>query len=188
LGGFTYYVRPTSTLRNFTFIAILPSTAILSQQSAVPVYPSSDFNWTDGTSLSFSWFTSELQPGQERVYIVKYQIELPSTNPTSFIVEFLLFILAGIALGSVLTLGVPRVIQRMRTIGAVRIAGITQEEEVLLDVIRRKGGSCAQKELYTEFDMSQSRVSLTLTNLEQRGLIRRIREGRVNMVYIVEES
>ncbi|UCE09372.1 MAG: hypothetical protein JSW61_10390 [Candidatus Thorarchaeota archaeon] len=188
LGDFTYYTRPTSTLGNFTFIVSLPSTAILSQQSAVPVYPTSDFNWTDGTSLSFSWFTSELQPGQERVYIVKYQLELTSMTSSAFTVEILLFTLAGVALGSVLTIGVPKAIRRLRMIGPVRVAGITQEEEVLLDVIRRKGGSCAQKELYTEFDMSQSRVSLTLTNLEQRGLIRRIREGRVNMVYIVESS
>ncbi|MHA1959354.1 MAG: helix-turn-helix transcriptional regulator [Candidatus Thorarchaeota archaeon] len=186
-GVFTYYVRPNLAMANFTFTVNLPSAAILSEESAVPLYPSSDMNWTDGSSLSFSWITSELQPGQERVYIVKYQLESTSGSVNGIFIEPILFTLFGIALGGLLIVGVPKAANRLKTMGTIRIAGITQEEEALLDVIHRKGGSCAQKELYTEFDMSQSRVSLTLTNLEQRGLIRRIREGRVNMVYIVEE-
>ena len=65
--------------------------------------------------------------------------------------------------------------------------GVTSEEEEVLEVIRQKGGSCPQKDLYTEFDMSQAKVSLILNNLEERGLVRRFREGRENVVHIMED-
>ena len=54
-------------------------------------------------------------------------------------------------------------------------------------MIRQKGGSCPQKDLYTEFDMSQAKVSLILNNLEERDLVRRFREGRENVVHIMED-
>ena len=75
----------------------------------------------------------------------------------------------------------------MRRIGKVRFIGVTTEEEEVLEVIRQKGGSCPQKDLYTEFDKSQAKVSLILNNLEERGLVRRFREGRENVVHIMED-
>ena len=66
-------------------------------------------------------------------------------------------------------------------------SGLFYEEEEVLEVIRQKGGSCPQKDLYTEFDMSQAKVSLILNNLEERGLVRRFREGRENMIHLMED-
>jgi uncharacterized membrane protein len=82
----------------------------------------------------------------------------------------------------------PRVLQRIRQIGAVRFVGVTNEEEEILETIRRKGGSCSQKDLYTELAMSQSKISIVLTGLEERGLVRRFREGRENVIHIVEDQ
>jgi uncharacterized membrane protein len=93
----------------------------------------------------------------------------------------------GIIAGIVLALGGPKFYQRIRRIGTVRFVGVTTEEEEVLEVIRQKGGSCPQKDLYTEFDMSQAKVSIILNNLEERGLVRRFREGRENVVHIMEE-
>jgi uncharacterized membrane protein len=92
----------------------------------------------------------------------------------------------GVVAGLALALGGPRVIERLRHLGAVRYVGVTAEEEEVLATIREKGGSCTQKELYSQFDMSQSKMSLILTNLEQRGLIRRLKEGRENVVHLME--
>jgi hypothetical protein len=187
LAEFVYYIRPLTRLSNFTFTAILPPESILSQESVVPLFPDTNSNHTDGSSLAFTWFTSDLQPGQERVFIIKYQTPNYSAAPAqSFLVELVAIGIIGVLIGIVLTVFGPSIIYRIRRIGKVRFIGVTSEEEEVLEVIRQKGGSCPQKDLYTEFDMSQAKVSLILNNLEERGLVRRLREGRENVVHIME--
>jgi uncharacterized membrane protein len=105
----------------------------------------------------------------------------------SFLLESIVIAILGVLGGIVLTLGGPKAYERIKRIGSVKFVGVTSEEEEVLGVIRRKGGSCPQKDLYTEFDMSQAKVSLILNNLEERGLVRRFREGRENVVHIMED-
>jgi hypothetical protein len=187
LADFVYYIRPMTRFSNFTFTAVLPEEAILSQESVVPLFPDTDSNYTDGSSLAFTWFTEDLQPGQERVFIIKYQTPNYEAPPAeSFFIQSVIIGLVGILLGIILAIFGPRIIYRLRRIGKVRFIGVTSEEEEVLEVIRQKGGSCPQKDLYTEFDMSQAKVSLILNNLEERGLVRRLREGRENVVHIME--
>ncbi|MBY8998183.1 MAG: MarR family transcriptional regulator, partial [Candidatus Thorarchaeota archaeon] len=184
---FSFYIRPTTEMANFTFTAILPQDALLSRESVVPVFPAADSNFTDGASLAFVWFTDSLQIGQERVFIVKYQYPNAQPGPLgSFLFESILIAVLGVIAGIVLTMGGPKFYQRIKRIGTVRFVGVTSEEEEVLEVIRQKGGSCPQKDLYTEFDMSQAKVSLILNNLEERGLVRRFRDGRENVVHIME--
>jgi len=186
-GDFIFYIRPMTELANFTFTAILPQDALLSRESVVPLFPASDSNYTDGASLAFVWFTDSLQIGQERVFIVKYQYPNAQPGPLgSFLFEAIVIALLGIVSGIALTIGGPKIYQRIKRIGTIRFVGVTSEEEEVLEVIRQKGGSCPQKDLYTEFDMSQAKVSLILNNLEERGLVRRFREGRENVVHIME--
>jgi uncharacterized membrane protein len=186
-GDFIFYIRPVTEFANFTFTAILPQDALLSRESVVPIFPASVSNYTDGASLAFVWFTDSLQIGQERVFIVKYQYPNEQSGPLgSFLFEAILIAALGVMAGIVLTLGGPKFYQRVKRIGTVKFVGVTSEEEEILEVIRQKGGSCPQKDLYTEFDMSQAKVSLILNNLEERGLVRRFREGRENVVHIME--
>jgi hypothetical protein len=188
IGDFIIYIRPLTTYANLTFTAQLPQGAMLSDESLVPIYPDSDANYTDGSSISFVWAVASLQPGQERVFIIKYQTSNYASDViSSFLVESIIISLLGITAGIGLALGGPRLLYRLRRIGKVRFIGVTAEEEEILEVIRRKGGSCPQKDLYTEFEMSQAKVSLLLNNLEERGIVRRFREGRENVVHIMEE-
>jgi len=166
VGSFIYYIRPLTSLSNFTFTAILPSEAMLSQQSLGPLFPETDSNYTDGSSLAFVWFTESLEPGQERVFIIKYQTPNYEAAPVqSFLVQSIVIAFLGVLLGIVLAMFGPKVVYRLRRIGKVKFIGVTNEEEEVLEVIRQKGGSCPQKDLYTEFDMSQAKVSLILNNL-----------------------
>ncbi len=187
-GDFIFYIRPLTEIANFTFTAILPQDALLSRESVVPVYPAADSNFTNGDSIAFVWFTDSLQVGQENVYIIKYQYpNYQSGSLGLFFVESIIIAILGVIAGIALTLGGPKIYQRIKRIGAVKFVGVTSEEEEVLEVIRQKGGSCPQKDLYTEFDMSQAKVSLILNNLEERGLVRRFREGRENVVHIMED-
>ena len=185
---FTFYVRPMSEYANFTFTAILPQYAVLSRESVVPLFPAADSNYTDGTSLAFVWFIDSIQAGQEKAYIVKFQYLNASTAFIgSFLFEAIGIAILGLIGGSAITIGGPRLYHRIRRIGSVKLVGVTSEEEEVLEVIRRKGGSCPQKDLYTEFNMSQAKVSLILNNLEERGLVRRFKDGRENVVHIMED-
>ncbi|TFG96092.1 MarR family transcriptional regulator [Candidatus Thorarchaeota archaeon] len=187
IGDFIFYIRPATSLANFTFTAVLPAEAILSQESVAPIFPDTDGNYTDGSSLAFIWFTQSLHPGQERAFIIRYQTPNYAAAPVqSFFVQSIVIALLGVLLGIILAVFGPRILYRLRRIGKVRFIGVTSEEEEVLEVIRQKGGSCPQKDLYTEFDMSQAKVSLILNNLEERGLVRRLREGRENVVHIME--
>ncbi|RDE12389.1 MAG: hypothetical protein C4K49_10175 [Candidatus Thorarchaeota archaeon] len=186
-GDFLFYVRPLSVFANFTFTAVLPPYASLSNDYVVTLFPHSDSNFTDGQSLIFVWDVPLLQPGQERVFIIKYQLPNISTvQAQSSFLGSLLYGALGVIAGLALAFGGPRVIERLKRLGAVKYVGVTAEEEEVLATIREKGGSCTQKELYSLFDMSQSKMSLILTNLEQRGLIRRLKEGRENVVHLME--
>jgi uncharacterized membrane protein len=185
---FTFYISPSIEFANFTLTTVLPPDAMLSRESVVPLFPDATSNFTDGESLGFIWSIPSLQPGQIRVFTVRYQIPNDSAvSIQSDLLSTILIALLGIIGGIVLTLGGPKVYQRIRRIGTVRFVGVTTEEEEVLEVIRQKGGSCPQKDLYTEFDMSQAKVSIILNNLEERGLVRRFREGRENVVHIMEE-
>jgi uncharacterized membrane protein len=187
-GDFSFYIRPMTEIANFTFTAVLPQDALLSRESVVPLFPAAQSNYTDGASLAFVWFTDSLQVGQERVFIIKFQYPNVQPGPLgSFFVESIVIAILGVIAGIALTIGGPKLYHRLKRIGTVRFVGVTSEEEEVLEVIRLKGGSCPQKDLYTEFDMSQAKVSLILNNLEERGLVRRFREGRENVVHIMED-
>ncbi len=185
---FIYYVRPATTYRNFSMTAVLPIYATLSEESTVPLFPRESTNFTDGQSLGFTWASEIIFPGQEQAFIIKYQIPMAPESQSRFLLaEFLIVGLIGLAIGVIITSAGPRIIKMVRELGSTRIVGITNEEEDVLEIIRRKGGSCPQKDLYTELDFSQAKVSIVLNNLEERGLVRRFRDGRENMVHIIEE-
>ncbi|MHA2146448.1 MAG: helix-turn-helix transcriptional regulator [Candidatus Thorarchaeota archaeon] len=188
-GSLVYYVRPHVLVTNYTFVAMLPAHASLSHKSSVPLFPEAETNFTDGQRIAFKWFVSQIQPGQERAFIVRYQAIDNSNDVVG--VSFIVFGFVGLG-GVLLGLGVavfgPRLYSRIRRFGTVQYAGVTQEETIILETLQMKGGSCSQKELYSDLDISESKLSLLLGGLEEKGLIKRFREGRANIVHKMERS
>lgn len=188
LSDFIFYVRPLTAFRDFSFRAVLPESAILSQETAGPLFPKASENYTDGASLIFQWNLGSLQAGQEQAFIIKYQVPGDATFTQTLIPYSSLFLLLGAVLGGIIVLVTPKVVRKLKQLGSVRLVGVTSEEEEILETIRSKGGSCSQKDLYTDLDMSQSKISIVLSGLEERGLVRRFREGRENVIHIVEDA
>lgn len=52
----------------------------------------------------------------------------------------------------------------------------------LYDIILKKGGRTTQKDLRKEVKYGEAKVSLMVSDLEDRGLIRKIRKGRSNII------
>ncbi len=184
---FTLYIRPLNPYYNLTFTIFLPREAVLSQRILVPLFPYPDGNFTDGQSMAFVWNESSLMPGQEQVYITKYQLQLQYVAQSTSVLWTAVIAAAFFAVGVLITRFGPIALTRIRNIGKVRVVGLTHEEQQILEIMRRRGGSCPQKDLYREFNLSQSKVSMMITALEERGLVRRLRDGRENIIYLIEE-
>jgi len=60
--------------------------------------------------------------------------------------------------------------------------GLSRDEKQLLELIKRLGGRVAQKELRKNIDWSEAAVSMTLSELEDKGFVRKIKKGRGNIV------
>ena len=58
----------------------------------------------------------------------------------------------------------------------------------VLDIIRGHKGRITQKDLRSKLDYSEVKVSLLLSELEKRGLIRKFKNGRENIVVLVDEK
>jgi len=188
-----YYIRSLNEIQNLTFSAALPQHSIINQDAASPLYPSPTTNHTDGSKPIYVWSLDSLLPGQEVVYIVKYQIpaalidtdsEVISTNPVFIVI--ISAVLAGLAV--LVIERVPAWLKRLSSRELIVSGKISNQEQEILDLLNARGGSCPQRDISEKLDMSQSMTSMMLSSLEERGLIRRLRSGRENIVHIMEED
>ncbi|MFW9976984.1 MAG: helix-turn-helix transcriptional regulator [Candidatus Thorarchaeota archaeon] len=189
LENMIYYVRPFNEFQNFRFTATLPQHAVLDTESP-PLYPIPTSNHTDGLSLVFVWEAEQILPGQERVYIVKYGIPMTSLAAIDTEMTDILLMLVAVLGGAFAVIVIeraPNVIKALRAPRIIAETGVTDHENEILRFLSKKGGSSLQRDIYRELDMSQSLASMILTGLEQRGMIKRFREGRENVVHLVEE-
>jgi uncharacterized membrane protein len=129
-------------------------------------------------------------PGQEVVYIIKYQLPAvivePQQSSINIVILGLLFLIIG-AIAAVFIERIPSLVKRFQTRTVIAPVRLSKQEEQVLNFLTKKGGSSPQREIYEELDMSQSLASTILTSLEERKLIRRFREGRENVVHIMED-
>ncbi|WP_292372633.1 MULTISPECIES: helix-turn-helix transcriptional regulator [unclassified Methanosarcina] len=65
---------------------------------------------------------------------------------------------------------------------------LSTELREILDVIRGHRGRITQKELRSRLDYSEVKVSLLLSELEKRGLIKKFKHGRENIVILIDEE
>jgi len=187
-----YYFRPLNEIHNLTFSAALPQHAVIDLDAAAPLYPNPTSNHTDGRRTIYVWQTDVLLPGQEIVYIAKYQI--PVAVVDTFTEEASNSMALGIAALVIAVFAVliieriPGWIKRFKSHEIIVSGKISTQEQEILDLLSIRGGSCPQREIYEDLDMSQSMASMMLTSLEGRGLIKRLRSGRENIVHIMEED
>jgi uncharacterized membrane protein len=185
-----YYIRPLYEIQNLTFTAILPTHSILQTDAAAPLFPIPTMNYTNGHSPVYVWFRNHMLPGQEVAFIIKYQlpaviIEAPLSPLNSLIIGVLAFIIGVVAV--ILIERIPLIVKKFQSRTLITPIRLSKQEEQVLDFLSKKGGSSPQREIYEDLDMSQSLASTVLTSLEEKGLIKRFREGRENIVHLMEE-
>jgi uncharacterized membrane protein len=185
-----YYIRPLYQIQNLTFTAILPTHAILQEEASAPLFPNPTMNFTDGTHPIYVWYRDSMLPGQEVVYIIKYQLPAAIVEPQQSQFNFMLLGVAFLIIGAISAIFIERIpllMKRFQTRTLISPVRLSKQEEQVLNFLTKKGGSSPQREIYEDLDMSQSLASTILTSLEERKLIRRFREGRENVVHIMED-
>ncbi|MEM2890715.1 MAG: hypothetical protein QW358_05210 [Candidatus Hadarchaeum sp.] len=68
----------------------------------------------------------------------------------------------------------------------IKYVGLPADLQEILDKVKEAGGRITQLELRDKLPYSEAKVSLMLTDLENRGLIRRIKKGRGNVIILSE--
>lgn len=68
----------------------------------------------------------------------------------------------------------------------IKYVGLPADLQEIVDKIKEAGGRITQLELREKLPYSEAKVSLMLTDLENRGLIRRIKKGRGNVIILSE--
>ena len=63
---------------------------------------------------------------------------------------------------------------------------LTENERWVVDFLTEEGGKCWQSELVEKSQMTPSKISRTLTKMEARGMIERIRDGMGKRVVLTE--
>ncbi|TFG15505.1 hypothetical protein EU537_00360 [Candidatus Thorarchaeota archaeon] len=183
-----YYLRPVNEYRNLTFLLALRRHAILVSEQTTPLFPKPDANYTDGTSMGFTWKIERIFPSQERVFIVKFGVPVTIRMGSSDSVYWPLFLLLAGFGGATAVLILQRIPEFIRSFQpqVYSVNGSTKHEEQILRLIAKKDGTCPQRVIYEELDLSQSMVSMILTGLEERGVVKRFKEGRENIVHLIE--
>lgn len=65
-----------------------------------------------------------------------------------------------------------------------KVVGLPSDLAELIELIRRNGGRMNQRDLRKLLPYSEAKVSLMLADLESRGLVRKIKRGRGNIVVL----
>ena len=65
---------------------------------------------------------------------------------------------------------------------------LSKELREVLEIVRGHNGRITQKDLRSRLNYSEVKVSLILSELEKRGLIKKLKKGRENIVVLVEEE
>lgn len=63
-----------------------------------------------------------------------------------------------------------------------------EELEKVLKFIKELGGRATQKDIRKKFPSSEAKVSLMITELESKGLVKKIKKGRGNIVILTKEG
>ncbi len=70
---------------------------------------------------------------------------------------------------------------------STKVVGVPDDLEEVLNVVREGGGRINQVELRQKLPYSEAKVSLMISDLEDRGLVRKIKKGRGNIVVLSEK-
>lgn len=68
----------------------------------------------------------------------------------------------------------------------VKVVGLPEDLKEIVNLLRESGGRMNQTELRKKLPYSEAKVSLMLSDLEDRRIIRKVKKGRANIIILTE--
>lgn len=81
----------------------------------------------------------------------------------------------------------PGAVKKAEAPPSAKVVGLPDDLREVLDAMRESGGRTTQLELRQKLPYSEAKVSLMVADLEHRGLIRKIKKGRGNILVLAEK-
>ena len=173
---FTYYVKFSQPVGLFHVQLVVPKGyAVLS-----PIIPSPDRVESSTTRLLLEWSRQNVRAGEEFYFIVGFSGEIKPLKQPSPLLYAGLFI-AGLVIGGGAVYAY--ILYRESKKGEERARLRTDEEKILAIL---KEGPVLQSELAGKLGVSKAKVSIILREMEEKGLITRVKEGRTYRVFLRE--
>ncbi|MCA6214658.1 MarR family transcriptional regulator [Thermococcus bergensis] len=166
---FSYYVKFSQPVGYFYARLYVPKGyAILS-----PIVPSPDKVESTGNALILEWKKTDVRPGEEFYFIVGFSGEVTNQFPLAmFLATIFIAFLGGFFAGTIYR-------RKEKTLIDLR-----SDEEKVLELLRE--GPLYQSDLVKRLGFSKAKVSLLLKDMEKKGLIERVKEGRTYLVRLKE--
>ena len=173
---FTYYVKFSQPVGLFHVQLTIPrGYAVLS-----PIIPSPDKVESSTNRLLLEWSRRYVNAGDEFYFIVGFSGKLAVPSRPSPLVYAGLFIL-GLVLGGAAVYGY--ILHRERKREEMK-EHLRSDEERIMAMLDE--GPILQSELAEKLGVSKAKVSIILREMEEKGLITRVREGRTYRVFLRE--
>jgi len=64
------------------------------------------------------------------------------------------------------------------------LISVTKDLQDLIEIIKREGGRTTQKEIRKHIPLSEAKISLMIAELEDKGIIKKIKKGRGNIIIL----
>ncbi|ASJ07415.1 helix-turn-helix transcriptional regulator [Thermococcus pacificus] len=169
---FTYYVKFSQPVGLLHVQLVVPKGyAVLS-----PIIPSPDRVESSTTRLLLEWDRQNVRAGEEFYFIVGFSGEITPPKQPSPLFYAGLF-MAGLVIGGGTVYGYILYRERKRS---GELTHLRTDEEKVLAIL--KEGPVLQSELAEKLGVSKAKVSILLREMEEKGLIVRVKEGRTYRV------
>lgn len=108
--------------------------------------------------------------------------ELSKKPALSWLVWLVAFVVLGYIVFKVSRKPTKVVEKVIETIKEIREVAVPEELQKIMEFIEKEGGRTTQKDIRKNFPYSEAKISLMIDDLEAKGLIKKVKKGRGNLI------
>ncbi|NHK31814.1 MAG: winged helix-turn-helix transcriptional regulator [Asgard group archaeon] len=180
-------IHPRNTM-NFELVLCLPVYAeLLTENPPDPVFPSADKIFEENEIVKITWYLTNRVYNENDVFLIRFVQESPFSPSNNKALFYVLSVLGGAILGSVVVFLV-FTIRRKPADKQLVTSLLTDTEQEVIKAINTDSGISTQRRICDKTGYSKSKVSQILAKLEEKKVLKRERWGRTNKVTITNPS
>lgn len=185
--GHTFsYVKQILTPTDRTSLTLTLPEGFGLVSSDTPYTPDDAEEGSDGRRISLQWSNDDVSTGETIQYSATYEeLQVFDQIPS--------WILAGILLFLILSAGAAALYARdtdngngKKTIASI-FPVLKDDEQLVVRYIIDQGGEVEQRDIVENVSYSKAKISKLLSDLEERNLVEKQKQGRVNIVKLARE-